>query len=82
MDAIPLNKYREVIEMMKHTRLEERHLSNGDLITVTRYGNTYGFMHAFNPFDEAPECHHFLNKATAYKMFADTLRDDVLETSY
>ena len=64
---------------MKATRLEKEHLSNGDLISITRYGNTYGFMHGFNPFTEAPECHNGLNKTTAYKMYADTLRADVLE---
>ena len=64
---------------MKHTRLEQTHLSNGDQITITRHGNTYGFMHGFDSFTQAPECHHGLNKAGAYKMYADTLRNDVLE---
>ena len=64
---------------MKHTRLEQTHLSNGDYISITRHGNAYGFMHGFNSFIEAPESHIHLTKSEAYKMYADTLRDDVTE---
>ncbi len=64
---------------MKVTRLEYQHLSNGDLITVTRYGNKYGFMHGFTEWAVAPECHNGLSKDMAYKMYADAIKSDVMD---
>ena len=64
---------------MKFTRIESTHLSNGDLIEVTKAGRTYTFMQSSPVISEAPFVTLGLNKKTALDMFADALQADVCE---
>jgi hypothetical protein len=65
--------------MSKLQTIENHRLSDGGLALVRKLGRKYSFTRTFPSDDEAPEVTQDLNKATAYFMLEQTLKNDVLE---
>ncbi len=60
-------------------RIETHRLADGGLAIINKLGHSYSFTRTYDSFDQAPDVNLSLNKNTAYKMLADTLKNDVME---
>lgn len=62
-----------------HEEIEREELSTGQLVTLSKFYRKYHVMLTNTEELGAPELWQFLDKKTAYTIYTDILRSDVLE---